>query len=62
MILLDDFLDRRHYHQIIEVAGPPEMIGSMARFEVPQAEERNSLTKSRLANLRLVLDGVFDPR
>ncbi|MCE0504632.1 hypothetical protein LR948_04650 [Roseivivax sp. GX 12232] len=33
-LLFDDYVQRRHYHQVEEFLGPPEITGRMARFEI----------------------------
>ena len=33
-VLIDDYIDRGAYHKVTEIAGEPEMIGRMARFQI----------------------------
>jgi hypothetical protein len=33
-VLIDDYIDRTAYHKVTEIAGAPEMVGRMARFQI----------------------------
>jgi hypothetical protein len=54
-ILFDDYLERKHYHLVEELAQPDRMVGRMAVFTAPAAIDRDRAWQA-------LLQAVTDPR